>query len=217
VRVLLAEDDPLLGDGLKLALQAEGYTIDWFKDGRQCLHAALDEEFDIIILDLGLPTMDGLEILKELRDNKKDIPVLILTARDALDDRVKGLDFGADDYLTKPFDLDELAARLRSLIRRSQGRSTPLVEFEDVTLDPAAQRVRKNGEEVDLTLKEFMVLRYLMENKGRVVSRSRLEEALYGWDIEIGSNALEVHVHNLRKKLGQQLIRTVRGLGYKVG
>ncbi len=217
MRVLLAEDDPLLGDGLKTALQAEGYTVDWFEDGRQSLHAVLDESFDIMILDLGLPGLDGLEVLHSLRDRKKDLPVLILTARDALDDRVKGLDLGADDYLTKPFDLDELAARLRSLIRRSHGRSTTRLEYKGITLDPVTQTIGQEGNEVELTLKEFKVLRYLLENLGRVVSRRRLEETVYGWDAEIGSNALEVHVHNLRKKLGQQVIKTVRGMGYRIG
>ncbi|WP_456377296.1 response regulator [Thiolapillus sp.] len=217
MRLLLAEDDPLLGDGLKTALQAEGYTVDWFKDGRQSLNAALNEAFDIIVLDLGLPNLDGLEVLKELRNGKIDTPVLILTARDAVDDRIKGLDLGADDYLSKPFDLEELAARLRSLIRRSQGRSAPLLEYADIVLDPAAQKVRQDGVEVELTLKEFIILRYLLENQGRVISRSRLEQTMYGWNVAIGSNTLEVHIHNLRKKLGQQLIKTVRGLGYKIG
>ncbi|WP_294106127.1 response regulator, partial [Thiolapillus sp.] len=155
MRVLLAEDDPLLGDGLKAALLAEGYTVDWFRDGQQSLYAALDEAFDIVILDLGLPGLDGLEVLRALRDRKKDVPVLILTARDALDDRVRGLDLGADDYLTKPFDLDELAARRRSLIRRSHGRSVTLLEFAEISLDPAAQTVSKGGKDVELTLKEF--------------------------------------------------------------
>ncbi|WP_456415013.1 response regulator transcription factor [Thiolapillus sp.] len=217
MRLLLAEDDPLLGDGLKSALQSEGYTVDWFKDGRQSLEAALNESFDVMVLDLGLPNLDGLDVLRELRSRKSTVPVLILTARGNVNERVTGLDLGADDYLAKPFDLDELAARLRSLIRRSQGRSSPLLEHADVVLDPAAQTVRKNGEEVELTLKEFIVLRYLLESRGRVVSRSRLEEAMYGWDVEIGSNALEVHIYNLRKKLGQQLIKTVRGSGYRIG
>ncbi len=217
MRLLLAEDDPLLGDGLKTALQAEGYTVDWFKDGRQSLHAALNEAFDIIILDLGLPSLDGLDVLKGLRNRRCGTPVLILTARGAVDDRIRGLDLGADDYLAKPFDLDELAARLRSLVRRSQGRSTPLLEYAGIVLDPAAQKIRQDGAEVELTLKEFIILRYLLESQGKVVSRSRLEETMYGWDAEIGSNALEVHIHNLRKKLGQQLIRTVRGLGYRIG
>ncbi len=217
MRVLLAEDDPLLGDGLKTALQAEGYTVDWFKDGRHSLHAALGEAFDLVILDLGLPGLDGLEVLRALRDRKKDVPVLILTARDALDDRVKGLDLGADDYLTKPFDLDELAARLRSLIRRSHGRGVTLLEYEAIALDPATRSVKQGGREVELTLKEFKVLRYLLENLGKAVSRRRLEETVYGWDTEIGSNAMEVHIHNLRKKLGQKLIKTVRGFGYRVG
>ena len=217
MRLLLVEDDPLLGDGLKLGLQAEGYTVDWLTDGRQALHSLLTEDFDLAVLDLGLPGMDGMDVLKEIRGKGLKLPVLILTARDAVGDRVNGLDQGADDYLTKPFDLEELSARLRSLLRRSQDRAVPVLEHGDVSLDPAAREVRRAGEKVELSRKEFTVLQYLLEYQGRVVSRERLEQALYGWDTEIESNALEVHVHKLRKKLGAELISTVRGVGYRIG
>jgi len=217
LRLLLVEDDPLLGDGLKLGLQGEGYTVDWLTDGSQALHSLLTENFDLVVLDLGLPGMDGIEVLKAIRDRGLAIPVLILTARDAVKDRVGGLDQGADDYLTKPFDLEELSARLRSLLRRSQDRAVPVLGHGDVSLDPAAREVRRAGEKVELSRKEFSVLHYLLEHQGRVVSRERLEQALYGWDTEIESNALEVHVHKLRRKLGAELISTVRGVGYRIG
>lgn len=217
MRLLLVEDDPLLGDGLKLGLQGEGYTVDWLTDGSQALHSLLTENFDLVVLDLGLPGMDGIEVLKAIRDRGLAIPVLILTARDAVKDRVGGLDQGADDYLTKPFDLEELSARLRSLLRRSQDRAVPVLGHGDVSLDPAAREVRRAGEKVELSRKEFSVLHYLLEHQGRVVSRERLEQALYGWDTEIESNALEVHVHKLRRKLGAELISTVRGVGYRIG
>ncbi len=217
MRLLLVEDDPLLGDGLKQGLQAEGYTVDWLTDGAQALHSLLTESFDLVVLDLGLPGMDGIDVLKEIRNKKVVTPVLILTARDAVEDRVDGLDQGADDYLTKPFDLEELCARLRSLLRRSQDRAVPLLEHDDLTMDPAAREVHLGKEKVDLSLKEFVVLRYLLEHKGKVVPRERLEQALYGWDGEVESNALEVHVHKLRKKLGAKIISTVRGVGYRIG
>ncbi len=217
MRLLLVEDDPLLGDGLKQGLQAEGYTVDWLRDGSQALHSLLTENFDLVVLDLGLPGMDGMDVLKEIRDRGLKLPLLILTARDAVGDRVSGLDQGADDYLTKPFDLEELSARLRSLLRRSQDRAAPVLAFGDLSLDPAAWEVHQAGKKVALSRKEFTVLRYLLEHQGRVVSRERLEQALYGWDMEIESNALEVHVHKLRKKLGADLIATVRGVGYRIG
>jgi two-component system response regulator QseB len=216
VRLLLAEDDPLLGDGLKTALQKEGYTVEWLKHGEQALAAALREDFSAVILDLGLPGLDGLEVLKQLRRRQSPVPVLILTARDAVDDRVSGLDLGGDDYLTKPFDLDELSARLRAIVRRSQGRSAPLLVHAGIELDPAANTVTQQGRPVELSLKEFTILRYLLEHKGRVVPRARLEETLYGWDKGIESNAVEVHIHNLRKKLGKSLIKTERGAGYRI-
>lgn len=217
MRLLLVEDDPLLGDGLKLGLQAEGYTVDWLRDGKQALHALLSENFDLVVLDLGLPGMDGLEVLHEIRQRGVMALVLILTARDAVSDRVGGLDQGADDYLTKPFDLEELSARLRSLLRRGRESTTLLLEQGQVVVDPASREVTKSGEKINLSMKEFTVLRYLLEHQGKVVSRDRLEQALYGWDTEIESNALEVHIHKLRKKLGADFITTVRGVGYRVG
>jgi two-component system response regulator QseB len=216
VRLLLVEDDPLLGEGLKMALARDGYTVDWLRNGKQALQALATDEFSVVILDLGLPGLDGIEVLTRTRAKGTTTPVLILTARDAIPDRVTGLDQGADDYLTKPFDIEELSARVRSLIRRSQGRSQPLLIHGDVQIDPAAQTLSKAGQTIDLSQKEFIIIRYLMEHKGRPISRSRLEEQLYGWDKEIESNALEVHIHNLRKKLGSDLIKTVRGVGYRL-
>jgi two-component system response regulator QseB len=214
--LLLVEDDPLLGEGLKMALARDGYTVDWLRNGKQALQALATDEFSVVILDLGLPGLDGIEVLTRTRAKGTTTPVLILTARDAIPDRVTGLDQGADDYLTKPFDIEELSARVRSLIRRSQGRSQPLLIHGDVQIDPAAQTLSKAGQTIDLSQKEFIIIRYLMEHKGRPISRSRLEEQLYGWDKEIESNALEVHIHNLRKKLGSDLIKTVRGVGYRL-
>ena len=217
MRLLLVEDDPLLGEGLKLALTQEGYTVDWLRDGRQALGALASEEFSLVILDLGLPGLDGIEVLTSTRQKGITTPILILTARDAVPDRVAGLDRGADDYLAKPFDIEELSARLRSLLRRRQGRSQPLLIHDDIQIDPATRQLSKAGRTVDLSQKEFSIIRYLMEHKGCPISRGRLEDQVYGWDREIESNALEVHIHNLRKKLGSSVIKTVRGLGYKLG
>lgn len=216
MRVLLAEDDDLLGDGLKTGLKQEGYTVDWVKDGQSAESALLDNEFDLVVLDLGLPRKAGLDVLKQLRNSGKDIPVLILTARDSVQDRVTGLDSGADDYLVKPFDLEELCARLRVLQRRTAGRSAPLIVHDGISLDPAAHKVLLNGEPVSLSMREFVLLQHLMENIGRVIPRARLEEKLYGWDAEVESNSLEVFIHHLRKKLGADFIRTVRGVGYMI-
>ena len=216
VRLLLVEDDPLLGEGVKIALTREGYTVDWLRDGQQALRALATEEFNLVILDLGLPGLDGIEVLTATREKGITTPILILTARDAMPDRVAGLDHGGDDYLTKPFDIEELSARLRSLLRRSQGRSQPLLIHGDIQINPAAQLLSKAGQIIDLSQKEFIIIRYLMEHKGCPISRSRLEDQLYGWDREIESNALEVHVHNLRKKLGSDVIKTIRGMGYKL-
>jgi DNA-binding response OmpR family regulator len=216
LRILVVEDDPLLGDGITNAMRGEGYTVDWIKDGRQALQAIKSEDFSLILLDLGLPGLDGLDVVSQTRNLSIETPILILTARDAVEDRVRGLDFGADDYLTKPFDLKELQARARSLIRRSHGRSKPLLEKYGISLNPAEKTVSFRGKPVNLSNKEYTVLLYLLENANRVVSRNQLEEQLYGWDKAVDSNALEVHIHNLRKKLDNKIIKTIRGIGYQL-
>ncbi|MDH5325594.1 MAG: response regulator [Gammaproteobacteria bacterium] len=216
MRVLLIEDDELLGEALKSGLKQEGYTLDWLKDGISGENALKDNAFDLVVLDIGLPKKSGLDVLKSIRNGGSDIPVLMLTARDSVKDRVMGLDSGADDYLVKPFDLEELCARLRVLQRRHAGRSEPLLTHRNVALDPAAHRVLLNNEPVSLSVREFALLQHLMENIGRVIPRVRLEEKLYGWDSEVESNSLEVFIHHLRKKLGTDLIRTVRGVGYMI-
>jgi len=214
MRVLLVEDDPLLGEGLYTGLKQDGYAVDWMHDGKMA-EAALDvEHFDILILDLGLPKQDGLHVVQKLRDKGNSIPVLILTARDSLDDRIKGLDVGADDYMTKPFDLEELNARMRALLRRSAGRAAPKLTHGNLTLDPAAHEARYNNAILDLPPKEYAVLQTLLENVGKVISKTKLQETLYSWENDVASNALEVHIHHLRKKLGSNFIRTIRGVGY---
>ena len=217
MRLLLVEDDPLLGEGLKTAFSREGYTVEWLRDGQSAVQALATEEFCLAILDLGLPGLDGMEVLKRTRATGNQIPILILTARDAVPNRIAGLDHGADDYLTKPCDIEELLARMRSLLRRYRRRGEPLLVHGDIQIDPATQLLAKAGQTVELSRKEFVIIRYLMEHKGRAIKRSRLEEQLYGWDKSVESNALEVHIHNLRKKLGSDLIKTVRGVGYKLG
>lgn len=216
MRILLVEDDSLLGDGLRVGLAQEGYSVDWVKDGRAAQLALEAEPYALVVLDLGLPRISGLELLQWLRRGGNDLPVLILTARDAVADRVQGLDSGADDYLVKPFDLDELGARLRALLRRAGGRATPQIVHGDLAVDPAARRVNRAGKEVELSPKEFGILLELLENAGRVLSREQLEQSLYGWGEEVESNAVEVHIHHLRKKLDPGLIRTIRGVGYLV-
>lgn len=216
MRVLLVEDDELLGDGLCAGLKQTGYTVDWVKDGQSAENALMDNDFDLVVLDINLPKLSGLEVLRNIRRRGDSIPVLILTARDAVPDRVEGLDSGADDYLVKPVDLDELCARLRVLQRRSAGRSDPIIQHGDVTLDPAAHRVTLHNEPVNLSMREFVLLQHLLENVGRVIPRARLEQKLYGWEGEVESNSLEVFIHHLRKKLGSDLIRTVRGVGYMI-
>ncbi len=214
MRVLLVEDDELLGDGVKAGLSHYGYTVDWLKDGHLAEQVLRDESFDLVVLDLGLPRVSGLEILQSLRASGSNIPVLILTARDTVEDRVKGLDYGADDYLAKPFDLDELSARLRALQRRSGSiESSPIIVYGNITLDPASHLVTVDGNPVNIPRREFALLQKLLQNAGRVLSREQLAQSLYGWDEEVDSNALEVHIHNLRKKLGN-FIRTIRGVGY---
>ncbi len=216
MRILLVEDDTALGEGIRMALKSEGYTLDWLQDGASALHAMKHETFDLCVLDLGLPRMDGLQVLRELRASANPLPVLVLTARDATADRIAGLDAGADDYLVKPFDVAELKARLRALLRRSFGRSQPAIEYGEVRLEPESQQVSLRGEPVSLARKEFQLLHELLAQPGRVLTRDRLQQVLYGWDEEVESNALEVHVHHLRKKLYPELIRTVRGVGYMV-
>lgn len=216
MRVLLVEDDELLGDGICSGLKHYGHTVDWVKDGKSAHEAvtSTQENFDIIVLDLGLPKMSGLEVLRNIRERNVTTPVVILTARETIDDRVKGLDAGADDYLTKPFDLDELCARMRALQRRSKSRAKPLLTYGDIVLDPAAHVVTFKEEPVLVSRREFALLQKLLENAGRVISREQLNQTLYGWGENIDSNALEVHIHNLRKRFGSDLIRTIRGVGY---
>ncbi|MDF1796003.1 MAG: response regulator [Coxiellaceae bacterium] len=216
MRVLLVEDDELLGDGICSGLKHYGHTVDWVKDGKSAQDAitSTQESFDIVVLDLGLPKMSGLDVLKNMRERNVPTPVVILTARETIDDRVKGLDAGADDYLTKPFDLDELCARMRALQRRSKSRAKPLLTYNDIILDPAAHVVTYKGEQVLVSRREFSLLQKLLENAGRVISREQLNQTLYGWGENIDSNALEVHIHNLRKRFGSDLIRTIRGVGY---
>lgn len=216
MRLLLVEDDPVLGDGLSTGLSQAGFTVDWMKDGAQGEAALAAEDFACVVLDLGLPRLDGLSLLKRLRSTGNPVPVLILTARDATADKIAGLDTGADDYLVKPIDLDEMAARIRALTRRARGRATPLLEHGNLRLDPAAHRLTRDGEDITLSSREFAILHHLLENAGRVVTRSQLEQALYGWQSDVDSNAVEVHIHHLRKKLGADLIRTLRGVGYLV-
>ncbi|BBL36746.1 DNA-binding response regulator [Coxiella burnetii] len=218
MRVLLVEDDEFLGDGIRAGLKQYGHAIDWVRDG-QAAHDVLSsthETFDIIILDLGLPKRSGLDVLKTIREKNDPTPVVILTARDTVDDRIKGLDAGSDDYMTKPFDLEELCARMRAMQRRSKERAKPIISHGDITLDPASHVVTLKKKEVMVARREFALLQKLLENAGRVISREQLNQTLYGWGENIDSNALEVHIHNLRKRFGAKLIRTIRGVGYMV-
>lgn len=217
MRVLLVEDDAALAQGIRVALRKEGYTLDWVADGVEAGHALRSEAFDLVLLDLGLPRQDGLTLLRQLRSRPEaQVPVLVLTARDAKADRIQGLDAGADDYLVKPVDLDELKARIRALLRRCQGRAQPLLEHAGVSLDPATQEVRYHGQTVAMTPMEYQLLHQLLVRPGAVVTRERLSHTLYGWNESGPGNTLEVLIHNLRKKLDSGLIRTVRGVGYLV-
>ena len=213
MRILLIEDDPLLGDGLAAGLRQAGFAVDWLKDGASAVAALAAEGFDLAVLDLGLPKLSGMEVLKQLRGGGSAMPVLILTARDATGDKIAGLDGGADDYLVKPVDLDELAARIRALLRRAGGRAEPVLRHGALMLDPAAHRIEVDGRPVELSAREFAVLHALLANAGRVMSRGQLEQSIYGWSEEPDSNALEVHIHHLRKKCGADLIKTLRGVG----
>ena len=214
MRVLLVEDDALLGDGIQAGLRQQGFVADWVRDGVAADLALEGGDFAAVVLDIGLPRRSGLEVLARLRARGKSVPVLILTARDTVDDRIAGLDAGADDYLVKPFDLGELAARLRALARRSAGNPSSALTVGALVLDPAAREVRWRGEPCVLAPKEFALLEAFMLNAGRVLSRDQLEEKLYGWGEETGSNAVEVHVHHLRKKIAPSVVQTIRGVGY---
>lgn len=214
MRVLLVEDDLLLGDGIQVGLAQMGYLVDWMTDGDSAETALRTVPFDILVLDWNLPGTSGLKVLKNLRDRGDALPVLMLTARDTVADRVKGLDQGADDYLIKPFDLFELAARLRALVRRKGGCIAPLLKNGSLALDPSNREVTLRGKSIEISPRECAVLQVFMENPGRVLTKSRLEEALYGWNPDVGSNTVEVFVHHLRRKLGAEAIRTVRGVGY---
>lgn len=214
MRILLAEDDPLLGDGLKAGLRQLGFQVDWVRDGAAAECELRAHPYAAAVLDLGLPRMDGLDVLTSIRRAGISIPVLVLTARDTVPDRIRGLDLGADDYVIKPVDLHELAARLRALVRRAHGQPHDVLSAQDVELDPAARSVRKADSPVTLSTREFDLLHVLMLSAGRVLTRGQLEQQLYSWGQEVESNAVEVHIHNLRRKLGNALIQTVRGVGY---
>jgi two-component system OmpR family response regulator/two-component system response regulator QseB len=214
MRILLAEDDSLLGDGLRAGLRQLGFQVDWVRDGDAAERELRAEPYAAAVLDLGLPRKDGLAVLAALRHAGVTLPVLVLTARDAVPDRIRGLDLGADDYVVKPVDLHELAARLRALVRRSHGQPQERLLAQDVVLEPAARAVTQGGVAVALSGREFDLLHVLMLNAGRVLSREQIEQHLYSWGQEVESNAVEVHVHNLRRKLGSSLILTVRGVGY---
>jgi two-component system, OmpR family, response regulator QseB len=216
MRLLLVEDDPMLGEGVRRALALQGHAVDWVRDGFAAEERLAGEPYELVLLDLGLPGKAGLDVLRGLRRRRERVPVLILTAQDSVPDRVAGLDAGADDYLTKPFDLDELSARIRALGRRSSGRAEPVIEHGRLTLDPAAHEVRLDGAPVPLSPREFALLHALLEHPGRPMSRARLEERLYGWSEQVESNAVEVHVHSVRRKLGPEWIKTLRGVGYMV-
>ena len=214
MRILIVEDDALLGDGIRTGLTQHGYAVDWVEDGQAAETALLTNEYELMVLDLGLPKKSGLEVLEGIRKSENDLPVIILTAQDTVEDRIKGLDTGADDYLTKPFDLDELTARIRALLRRRGGRTSPVIEHGNLVVDPASHTVTQGDQTVDISPREFTILTILLENRAKVMSRSRLEEGLYAWNDEVESNTVEVHIHHLRKKLGAELIRTIRGVGY---
>jgi two-component system response regulator QseB len=216
MRLLLVEDDSMIGRAMGQGLRGAGFTVDWVTDGHAAELAIANGVYDLAVLDLGLPGKGGMTILRELRARRNPLPVLIVTARDAVADRIDGLNAGADDYVLKPFDLDELIARVRALLRRHAGGATPLLECGGLTMDTVRREVRRNGVEIQLSAREFALLEALMQRPGAVLSRTQLEDAVYGWGEEVGSNAVEVHLHNLRRKLGPETIRNVRGAGYKV-
>jgi two-component system response regulator QseB len=217
MRILLVEDDPMIGESVAEGLKAEGYAVDWVRDGKEAEASVGATPYSLVVLDLGLPRRDGIDVLKGIRERHIDVPVLVMTARDTVRDRIKGLDAGADDYLVKPFDLDELAARVRALIRRAAGRAEPVIQRGELVINPATREITWQGAAVALSGREYALLAALAERPGLVLSRAQLEEKLWGWNEAVGSNAVEVHIHNVRKKLGDNVIRNVRGLGYMLG
>jgi DNA-binding response OmpR family regulator len=217
MRILLVEDDRMIGESVRSALRQEGHAVDWMRDGRAADAALSSESFDLVLLDLGLPQRDGIDVLRALRERKNATPVIVLTARDAVADRVRGLDAGADDYVVKPFELDELTARMRAVQRRHSGRAHSVVEIEGVRIDLGTREVTLHGEPVLLSAREYAVLEALLLRPGAILSRAQLEDRLYGWGEEIESNAVSVYIHQLRRKLGAQFIHNVRGVGYYIG
>ncbi|MEO6958912.1 MAG: response regulator [Burkholderiaceae bacterium] len=216
MRLLLVEDDSILGNGIEVGLKQAGFAVDWARDGHAAQLALQTTDYELVVLDLGLPRVSGMDVLQQLRRKGSDLPVLLLTARDTVRDRVVGLEAGADDYLVKPFDLAELVARIRALLRRAHGRSTTMIHYGDLVLAPDSLSVVRGDQIISLSARECAILTDLLEHRGSVLSRSRLEESLYGWNEEIDSNAVEVHIHHLRKKLGDNLIKTLRGVGYLI-
>ena len=214
MRVLLVEDDPMIGKSVQQGLRQDGSSVDWVRDGQAAELALTTTPYELLLLDLGLPGRSGLDVLARLRRSGNDIPVLIITARDAVADRIRGLDSGADDYLVKPFDLDELSARMRALLRRHAGRASPVIEHGDLRMNPATHELTQDGKPVALSAREFALLQALLERPGTPLSRTKLEERLYGWGEEIESNAVEVYIHSLRRKLGTERIKNIRGVGY---
>lgn len=217
MRILLIEDDPQIGDGLHHGLSKHGFTVDWFQNGKHGKDALSLAPYDAVVLDLGLPQIDGMSILADWRQHQFDTPVLILTARDALPDRLAGLNSGADDYLCKPFALDEVVARLLALVRRSKGRAIAHLNYGNLSLDTTAKTVTLHGNPLTLTQREYLLLELMLSQPKHILSRAQMEDKLYGWDQEVESNAIEVHIHNLRKKIGKNFIITKRGLGYQIG
>ncbi len=214
MRVLLVEDDAMIGESVKASLMRDNYIVDWVRDGRMVETAVSTEHFDLVLLDLGLPGKHGLEILENIRQKKNSVPVIVVTARDAVDDRIRGLDAGADDYVMKPFEMEELSARIRSALRRSSGRAEPDITLEGIRLSPASRQIWRDDEPVYLSGKEYAVVEALMLRPGNILSKAQLEERMYGWGDEVESNALEVHIHSIRRKLGSEFIKNVRGVGY---
>ncbi len=216
MRVLLVEDDPLIGSAVRQALQDAAFAVDWVQDGDTALFSSRTENYTLVLLDLGLPRKDGLEVLRELRHMENDVPTIIITARDAVNDRIKGLDYGADDYLVKPFSVGELVARMRAVVRRKNGIADPLLSNGDVSLNPATREVTRNNQLIVSSAREYALLYALLLRPGTILSRDDLEERIYGWNEEVASNAIEFIIHGLRKKLGKDVIKNVRGLGWMV-